>query len=157
LHWPRIRQVFAAQQYLSDIAAFEDRQQNTRASAGLQAQIRQPLGADAPLVGLTEAIHWFQVDPTYLSNRIGPQRPGMYDFDPLFSGPGVKAHARGLIGEFGTASHELDASITSERTSFALGMLHAETDGQRVNNDQSRNAYAAFGYIQANFFSHVTT
>jgi len=79
---------------------------------------------------------------------IGPQRPGLYDFDPLFSGPGIKAHARVLTGELGTASHELDASITSERTSIAAGMLHAETNGQRINNDQSRNAYAALATLK---------
>ncbi len=139
---------FAAQQYLSDIAAFEDRQQVTRASAGLQAQLRQPLGADAPLVGLTGSSSLVPGRPYLSVESIGPQRPGLYDFDPLFSGPGVRARAAGLIGEFGTASHDLAASTTSERSSFAFGMLHAETDGQRVNNDQSRNAYAALATLK---------
>ena len=139
---------FAGQQYLSDIAAFEALQQSTRASAGLQAQLRQPLGADAPLVGLTGSSSLTPGRPYLSVESIGPQRPGLYDFDPLFSGPGVKARAGGLVGEFGTASHELSASTTSERTSVAAGMLHAETDGQRVNNDQSRNAYAALVTLQ---------
>jgi tetratricopeptide (TPR) repeat protein len=133
---------FAAQQYLSDIAAVADRQQSSRASAGLQAQLRAPLGADVPLVGLTSSNSLAPGRPYLSVDSIGPPRPGLYDFDPLFSGPGIRARARGLTGSFGTASHELSASATFDRSSVALGMFHAETNGQRVNNDQLRNAYA---------------
>ncbi len=139
---------YAAQQYLSDIAAVQGRQQFTRASAGLQAQLRQPLGTDAPLVGTTGANSLVPDRPFLSMQSIGPRQPGLYDFDPLFFGSGVRAHARGLAGSFDTAALGASASGTFDKASITAGAFHAETDGQRVNNDQSRTTYAALLTLQ---------
>ena len=134
---------FAAQQHLSDLTRYEDRQQVAHTSSGLQAQLRAPLGADTRLVGLTSTNSLDPGRPFLSTDSIGPPRPGLYDFDPLFSGPGFRLRARGLTGSFGTGAYELAASSASDRSSVAFGLAHVESDGQRENNDQARDAYAA--------------
>src|SRR5262249_14041515 len=124
-------------------------QQATRASAGLQAQLQQPLSTDTPLVGLTATNSLVPGRPYLSVASIGAQRPGFYDFDPLFfAAPGITARAGGLVGSFDTSSYGLSASANADRLSIAGGALHAETNGQRTNNDQSRDAYAALVTLQ---------
>ncbi len=139
---------YAAQQYLSEAAAALPRQQATRASAGLQAQLRQPLGSDAPLAGLLNVASLNPERPFLASRSLGPARGGYYDFDPVFSGPGLRARAYGLVGTSSTASQGVEASAQFDRSALAAGILHAETDGQRANNDQSRDSMAALASFQ---------
>ena len=139
---------YAAQQYLSEASAALPRQQFTRASAGLQAQLRQPIGTDAPLAGLANVASLNPERPYLSSRTIGPERPGYYDFDPLFSGPGFAVRGWGVRGSYGTAAEQITASAAFDRGSLAIGQLHAETDGQRTNNDQSRNSYVGLASFQ---------
>jgi hypothetical protein len=141
---------FTAHQYMSDSYAFLPRHQYARASAGLQAQLRQPLGAETQLLGMS-SMSAFTPDRPFLSlDTIGPGRGGLYDFDPVFSPTGVRGRVRGLAGEYGTTGLQLSGNGVFDSSAIGVGYSRTDTNGIRTNNDQLRDAYSAVATFRPN-------
>jgi tetratricopeptide (TPR) repeat protein len=130
---------YSAHRFLSDTYAQSQRQQITRASELLQAQLLQP-------INLTPIPPQIAFPDLFLPSSVGIARAGLYEFNPLFEREGVRFRGTGVGGNLGTRGDELALSGMKDRISFSVGQFHFQTDGFRPNNDVRHDIYG--GLIQ---------
>ena len=129
----------SAHRFLADINSTVPRYGIARASELLQAQLRQPLGAPPLQPQLAN-------DVLFQNAFFGPATVGMNEFNPLFIRDGIQTQVFGLLGKNETWGDQVIVSGLNGPVSFSVGQFAADTDGVRVNNDDSIRQYD--GYFQ---------
>lgn len=131
---------YSAHRFLANSASRSSRNNITRVSELLQAQLLQPINT-TPIQP--------QMKETTLSatNNSGPTSFSLNEYNPLFSYNNVNFLASGVYGSNNTIGDEAIISGIYDQFSASLGQYHFQTDGFRENDDISKNIYTAF--IQA--------
>lgn len=124
----------SAHRFLSDAYAQFDRQEISRSSALLQAQLLQPINVVPvpPRLGGNDLNLALSTDSSRLSFN---------EFTSLFERNRTMVSANAIVGTQGTLSDELILSGISNRFSYSLGQFHYESDGFRANNDVVHDIY----------------
>lgn len=120
---------YSAHRLLADTYALRPRQEITRASELLQAQLYQPLGS-APLQP--------QLANDTLLTFQGARLPGrgLNELDPLLEQDGLHLRAYGVIAEDDTKGDQEILSGLAGPLSFSASRFRFETEGFRANNDR---------------------
>jgi len=129
----------SAHRFLADINSTVPRYGIARASELLQAQLRQPLGAPPLQPQLAN-------DVLFQNAFFGPATVGLNEFNPLFIRDGIRTQVFGLFGNNDTWGDQLIVSGLNGPVSFSVSQFAADTDGIRVNDDDSIRQYD--GYLQ---------
>jgi tetratricopeptide (TPR) repeat protein len=133
----------SAHRFLSDSITQDQRQEITRLSELLQAQIRQP----AILIPTPPQLLFRDVAflPSTAFSRVSYN-----EYAPLFETGGIRARVSGVSGNFETWGEDAALSAAAGPGSVALGQMHYQTDGFRPNNDITHDIYSALGNLQFN-------
>ncbi len=123
--------------FLSDTYASLPRHEIARVSELLQSQLLQPINLTPIQPQLAET-------NLFILSGSGPSDVGFNEFNPLFTGDGVRLQFNAIGGQNGTLGNDLVVSGINGRLSYSLGQFYYETDGFRENNDQQRAIYNAF-------------
>ena len=123
--------------FLSDTYASLPRHEIARVSELLQSQLLQPINQTPIQPQLAET-------NLVILSGAGPSDVGFNEFNPLFTGDGLRLQFNGVGGQNGTLGNDLVISGIHGRFSYSLGQFYYETDGVRENNDQQRVIYNAF-------------
>lgn len=127
---------YSAHRLLSDIYAETPRYDIARLSEQLQAQMLQPISL-APVQPSQ------QVRDLDVLRTPGPGHASFDEFGSLFERNQFGLTAQGTVGNNGTVSDELVASVVHDRFAGSIGQYHYESDGFRPNNDQRHDVYDA--------------
>jgi tetratricopeptide (TPR) repeat protein len=131
---------YSAHRFLSEASSPVERQEITRVSELLKAQLLQPLNLNPP-----------QPQAAFAQLGILPSAtqfaPGYNEFSPLFESNGLHLFATALAGNEETLGDEVVVSGLVDRLSLSLGQFHYQTQGFRPNNDLTNNIYDAFAQI----------
>jgi Tfp pilus assembly protein PilF len=130
----------SAHRFLADAYATLPRHDISRASELLQAQLRQPLGAQSLQAQLANDIAFRDV-------FFGPAAVGPNEFNPLFLRDGNGVQVFGLFGNNDTYGDQVIVDGLHGPVSFSLSQFKAHTDGYRPNNDDTQRQYD--GFVQA--------
>lgn len=114
----------------------------------LQAQLWQPLSAYPLQPQLSES------DSTVIAG-LGPQRPGLNEFHPLFTQDGAYATVNAIVGANDTWGEDLVISGLNGPVAMSLGQFHYESEGFRDNLEQEEDIYS--GFLQWQFSPSLTS
>jgi tetratricopeptide (TPR) repeat protein len=131
---------FSAHRFLADSYSVLPRHEIARVSELLQSQLLQPLNMTPVQPHLAES-------NLFLISAGGPAGLSFNEFNPLFNRNGINFQTTGLAGENSTYGGEGILSGIYKNASFSLGGFHFQTDGWRINADQSDaigNAFLQF-------------
>ena len=131
---------YSAHQFLSGAYGRLGRQEITRVSELLQAQLLQPININPvlPQAAFTDL---------GIVQTPGITSVGVNEYTPLFESNQIRLLASGLAGSFDTWGEELVLSGIHGPASFSVGQFHYETEGFRPNNDITNNIYDVFAQI----------
>jgi Tfp pilus assembly protein PilF len=127
----------SAHRFLADSYSVLPRHEIARVSELLQSQLLDPLNL-APIQPRAAESSLF------LISAGGPATASANEFNSLFKRNQTNAVLSGTYGELGTGSGEAVVGGIYNNTSFSLGVSRFQTDGFRVNNDQTDNIGNAF-------------
>jgi Tfp pilus assembly protein PilF len=130
----------SAHRFLSDSYRDSSRQEISRVSELLQAQLLQDINIAPIQPSLGE---------TSIATRGGPASVGFNEFTPLFQRNLTEVDASALAGTNATRSGELAVSGVHGPWSLSAGAFTYRTDGFRPNNDLMHNAYNVFAQVAA--------
>ena len=132
---------FSAHRFLADSYAALPRHEIARVSELLQSQLLQPINITPIQPRLAES-------NLFLISAGGPGTLSFNEFNPLFNRNRVALLATGLGGENDTWAGEGIVSGIYRKFSFSVGGSHFETDGFRLNSDQSDDLVNAFVQLE---------
>ena len=121
----------AAHRFLSDVYATQPRQQISRASELLQAQLREPLTGVPFQAQLSN-------DRLFTLRAAGPTNIGVNEFGSLYTANGVEMDLYGTAGTQDTWGVQPVVFARSDRVALGMSYLRFHTDGWRPNNDLDR-------------------
>jgi len=128
---------FSAHRFLADMYAATPGHEISRASELLQSQLRQPLGAPPLQPQIAN-------DTLFKTYPYGPSTIGLNEFSPLFMRDGLDLQLFGLAGEQGTWGEQVILNGLRGPLSFSVSQFRTDTNGFRLNNDDSRQQYDLF-------------
>ncbi|GAB6141999.1 hypothetical protein JCM14076_27280 [Methylosoma difficile] len=128
---------YSAHRLLSDNYAALPRHEIARVSELLKAQLLQP-------INLTPVQPQTAESNILLLNGLGSSITSFNEYNPLFSRDQLALQASGYVDGNNTKSDELVHSGVWKNISYSLGQFHYDTDGERPNNDQKKDAYNVF-------------
>ena len=131
---------FSAHRFLADVYFSQPLYDIARVSELLQAQLLQPINILPIQPQLAES-------RSYFLNSSGPVSPSYNEYTPLFTRDQLSLLLGGIAGQHDTLADEVVQSGILGRFSYSLGQFHSESNGIRVNNDQSDNIYDAFAQV----------
>jgi len=121
---------FSGHRLLADSYALLPRHEIARVSELLQSQLLQPLNMTPIQPRLGES-------SLFLISAGGPGSLSFNEFNPVFNRNGITLQATGLVGENKTWMAEGIAAAIYQNVAISFGYSHFETEGFRVNNDQT--------------------
>lgn len=127
----------SAHRFLADSYSVLPRHEIARVSELLQSQLLDPLNL-APIQPRAAE------SSLYLISAGGPATASANEFNSLFKRNQTNAVLSGTYGELGTGSGDVIVGGIYNNWSYSLGMSRFQTDGFRVNNDQTDNIGNAF-------------
>jgi tetratricopeptide (TPR) repeat protein len=128
---------YSAHRFLADTYAALPRHEIARVSELLQSQLLQPTNITPIQPRLAES-------NLFLISAGGPGTLSFNEFNPLFERNRLAGLLSGLIGENDTYAGEAVISGIYGRASFSIGYSHFETDGFRLNSDQTEDLVSVF-------------
>ncbi|MFV1984821.1 MAG: FecR domain-containing protein, partial [Thiohalomonadales bacterium] len=127
----------SAHRFLSDAYLNQPRQEISRVSELLQAQLFQPLNLNPIQPQIAEG-------NIGVLDGIGPVDSSFNEFNPMFTRNKTNLQFNGLIGGNNTKSDNLILSGLHDWFSYSLGQYYYESDGFRPNNDLKHEIYNVF-------------
>jgi len=118
------------------------RHETARVSELLQAQLWQPLTAYPLQPQLSER-------NLAIVSGLGPARPGLNEFHPLFSQNGLYGLLNGFYGSDDSWGNDAVVSGLFGPVAVSFGQYHFETDGFRDNAGQQQDIYNGLVHWQA--------
>ena len=148
---------YSSRWFLSDAFGQQDRQEITRASELLHAQLLQPVSS----MPVAPQLSFGNLN---LLLNLGGSRTGYNEYSRLFEQNGLRGYLSGFAGNLKTSGDVAIASALSGRMAFSAGQFHYETEGFRPNNDIRHDIYNLFAQgdirpdfsIQAEFRDRTT-
>jgi tetratricopeptide (TPR) repeat protein len=131
---------YSAHRLLADAYSVLPLHTIARDSELLQSQLLQPININPVQPRLAS-------DGLAFLDDIGPSNVGLNEYARLFSANGLRFHGDVLGGENGTLVDNVILTGIHDNISYSLGQFHSETNGYRLNNDDTLNIANAF--IQA--------
>ncbi len=127
----------SAHRFLADTYAVLPRHEIARVSELLQSQLLQPTNITPIQPRLAES-------NLFLISAGGPGALSFNEFNPIFNRNRITGQLSGLVGENDTYAGEAVIAGIYGKASFSIGYSHFETDGFRVNNDQTDDILNVF-------------
>ncbi|MAM86318.1 MAG: hypothetical protein CME36_03290 [unclassified Hahellaceae] len=133
---------------LADVYRNEPRLDSASVSELLQAQLWQPLTAYPISPQLSES------DLNIVSG-LGPERPGLNEYHPLYLQNGLSGSAGALAGSDSTFGNDAVLNYLQGPVSFSLGQYYYDTAGFRENAEQTQKIYNVFAQWQTGIDSSL--
>ncbi|GAA3961085.1 TonB-dependent receptor domain-containing protein [Allohahella marinimesophila] len=127
---------------LADVYRSQAQLDSASVSELLQAQLWQPLSAYPIPPQLSET------DLNIVSG-LGPERPGLSEFHPLYLKNGLSGTVGALAGADSTLGNDAVVNYLQGPVSFSLGQYYYDTEGFRDDAEQTQKIYNAFAQWQA--------
>lgn len=128
---------YSAHRLLADNYDVKPRHEIARVSELLQAQLFQPLNQNPIQARLAET-------DTVFFDGAGPATLSFNEFNPLFTRNRLALQASGIGGGNDTWGHEITGSGVLNNLSVSIGEFHYQTEGFRVNNDDTQHIADVF-------------
>lgn len=120
---------YSAHRYLADSYLTKPRHEIARVSELMQSQLLQPLNVLPIQPQLAES-------SLGIVHGTGGLRPGLNEYNSLFTQDQFALFVNGLAGTFGTRANDVVHSGLIDNFSYSLGSYHYYSQGFRENNDQ---------------------